>query len=185
VIVRPISQELALKTSFRNVVLVCSALTIAHANASQSGIDPQVTQRAKPVTEKVKATSGVTNAQPNKALSSQPSSNLEALNPQPLPPKDAPKVQSVVKSIQLTPQHSWSTIKNEPSDTILKDGRGGQITVGQLKQAVADAQQVQSRELEMIDLQQVLSKRAQSLQISTAMMKSINESTKGILQNIR
>jgi hypothetical protein len=43
----------------------------------------------------------------------------------------------------------------------------------------------QSQELEMIDIQQLMSKRAQILQITTDMMNNINESSKGISNNIR
>jgi hypothetical protein len=42
-----------------------------------------------------------------------------------------------------------------------------------------------SSELEMIDIQQMMSKRAQILQITTNMLNSVNEASKGILGNIR
>jgi hypothetical protein len=42
-----------------------------------------------------------------------------------------------------------------------------------------------TNELEMIDLQQIMSKRAQLLQMTTNMINSFNESTKGIIGNIR
>jgi hypothetical protein len=42
-----------------------------------------------------------------------------------------------------------------------------------------------SSELEMIDIQQIMSKRAQLLQMTTNMINSFNESTKGIVGNIR
>ncbi len=42
-----------------------------------------------------------------------------------------------------------------------------------------------SSELEMIDIQQLMSKRAQILQITTNMLDSVNQATKNILSNIR
>jgi hypothetical protein len=42
-----------------------------------------------------------------------------------------------------------------------------------------------STELNMIDIQQLMSKRAQILQMSTSMLNSVSESTKGITNSIR
>ncbi len=85
----------------------------------------------------------------------------------------------------MTQQLSWNNIKNEPSSSILQDANGNQITVGQLKEIVSEAaRKNQGREMSMIDIQSLISKRATALQLTTNMLQSINEATKNTAANI-
>jgi hypothetical protein len=90
-----------------------------------------------------------------------------------------------VKTINLTPQLSWNDIKNEPNSSVLVDQNGNKISIGDLKAVIQEASKNRSgAELNMIEIQSLVSKRATALQLTTNMMNGINESQKSIAGNI-
>jgi hypothetical protein len=90
------------------------------------------------------------------------------------------------KIIPLTPQLSWNDIKNEPNSSILVDQNGNQMSVGDLKSVVQEAiNSSNGAELNMIEIQSLISKRATALQLTTAMLNSMNETQRKVAGNLR
>jgi NDP-sugar pyrophosphorylase family protein len=75
-----------------------------------------------------------------------------------------------------------STLTNDRSDDFLVINSEGKSMLSAIDGAVNDSRS--GAELNMIEIQSLVSKRATALQLTTSMLNSINESAKGIAGNI-